>query len=77
MFWTWNKHVEINFLHEVQDQPICLVPKTGSNRKLTLKVYTHAGLKTASHQFPTEYKKPTIATLKHHTAYRVSLSLSL
>lgn len=31
----------------------------------------------ASHQFPTEYKKPTIATLKHHTAYRVSLSLSM
>lgn len=28
MFWTWNIHVEINFLHEVvQDQPICLVPK--------------------------------------------------
>lgn len=27
MFWTWDIHVEINFLHEVQDQPICLVPK--------------------------------------------------
>lgn len=27
MFWTWNIHIEINLLHEVQDQPICLVPK--------------------------------------------------